>query len=64
MIENNGKKLSKSNQKQTKGDFHYLEVHIKIMTIKNGSLHSISQPNKSNLPFFPEWTSYAKNLIF
>jgi len=54
MIENNGKKLSENNQKQIKGDFHCLEVHIKIMRIKNGSRHSLSQPNKSNLLFFPK----------
>jgi len=48
VIENNGKKLSENKQKQTKGDFHCLEVHIKIMTISKGSRHSLSQPNKTS----------------
>jgi len=49
-----GKIFPKNIQKQIKEDFHCLEVHIKIMTIKKGSRHSLSQPNKSNLPFFPK----------
>jgi len=54
MIENNGKKTFRKQSKQIKGDFHCLEVHIKIMTIKKGSRHSLSQPNNSNIPFFPK----------
>jgi len=54
MIENDGKKLSENTQKQIKGNFHSLEVHIKIMTIEKGSRHSLSQPNKSNLLLFPK----------
>jgi len=53
IIENNGKTLSENNQEQIMGAFHCLEVHIKVMTIKKRSQHSISQPNKSNLLFFP-----------
>ena len=35
-------------------DFHCFEVNIKIITIRKGSRHSLSQPNKSNLPFFSQ----------
>jgi len=47
------KNFTKNNQKQTKGDFHCLEVHIRIMTIKKGSQHSLSQLNNSILLFLP-----------
>jgi len=48
------KNFPKNIHKQTEGDFHCLEVQIKIMTIKKGPRHSLSQPNKSHLPFFPK----------
>jgi len=52
-LKTTGKILSEKHSKTNKGEFHCLEVHIKIMTIKKGSRHSLSQPIKSNLRFLP-----------